>query len=638
MEDDFTSGSGSISTAGSHSSPLYPDMNNPQSGASYAPGHGPSSFYPTPQHAAGQPGFPGYPGPMSPYPGSPMSPYTNQNHNNGVQYSATAGNQNVSPLYNQNQSSYPGYQTSSSGSQPGYPGYYNNQSPTHAHQYQAYAGQPVAAGQPSPVRLSPPPMGMMGLGARIPHPNINSPNQNLAGGGSATPGNKTTENIDLKPGSAAMFGATAAVSQGYSGSGAAGYGYNGFTGQHPTRPLVSPLSPHGRLNISPGGPSMSPRDGPPNMSPHPSLYSQHSPGPSSGQTTTYHGSYQAQYSEYFAKQSGHGHSPGGYQPGLKTEEAGGQTQYQGEDRSDKLSDAQSNTGSVRSADPGDQETGETSITNLQSVKKTETAVASDTEKQSSDSDIDNKFTPKSESEDGVKTEPGSYFEEHKDFTLKANQTLIDGMNIDNIPELPEIPELKYEDVSEMNRIHQQDNDKEGAKEPGLSPDMKDGGAMGRSWEEAGEEDGFRDMSGGWGGHMQPGRIRKIHIFILRDCQHDDFLQIILSTFEIIHSLLLLITCKWLQVRGSLLEICNSCVSTNYKEHSLMISFKQIVVTRCLGWKCRRRMLSGAILQNVKSPFDGLISWTNQTIQAWHYLPAILCLRVSLLRLIQQFYF
>ena len=543
VEDDFTSGSGSISTAGSHSSPLYPDMNNPQSGASYAPGHGPSSFYPTPQHAAGQPGFPGYPGPMSPYPGSPMSPYTNQNHNNGVQYSATAGNQNVSPLYNQNQSSYPGYQTSSSGSQPGYPGYYNNQSPTHAHQYQAYAGQPVAAGQPSPVRLSPPPMGMMGLGARIPHPNINSPNQNLAGGGSATPGNKTTENIDLKPGSAAMFGATAAVSQGYSGSGAAGYGYNGFTGQHPTRPLVSPLSPHGRLNISPGGPSMSPRDGPPNMSPHPSLYSQHSPGPSSGQTTTYHGSYQAQYSEYFAKQSGHGHSPGGYQPGLKTEEAGGQTQYQGEDRSDKLSDAQSNTGSVRSADPGDQETGETSITNLQSVKKTETAVASDTEKQSSDSDIDNKFTPKSESEDGVKTEPGSYFEEHKDFTLKANQTLIDGMNIDNIPELPEIPELKYEDVSEMNRIHQQDNDKEGAKEPGLSPDMKDGGAMGRSWEEAGEEDGFRDMSGGWGGHMQPGRIRKIHIFILRDCQHDDFLQIILSTFEIIHSLLLLITCK-----------------------------------------------------------------------------------------------
>ena len=70
----------------------------------------------------------------------------------------------------------------------------------------------------------------------------------------------------------------------------------------------------------------------------------------------------------------------------------------------------------------------------------------------------------------------------------------------------------------------------------------------------------------------------------------------------------------------------------------MISFKQIVVTRCLSWKCRRRMLSGAILQNVKSPFDGLISWTNQTIQAWHYLPAILCLRVSLLRLIQQFYF
>merc|ERR1719305_650861 len=50
---------------------------------------------------------------------------------------------------------------------------------------------------------------------------------------------------------------------------------------------------------------------------------------------------------------------------------------------------------------------------------------------------------------------GSYYEEqNKDFTLNANQNIIDNMNLDSIPELPEIPELKYEDM-EMKGNHQQ---------------------------------------------------------------------------------------------------------------------------------------------------------------------------------------
>ena len=436
-----------------------------------------------------------------------MSPYGNNQNQPGPANGASPGlysaaNQNNSNgsqgLYNQNQSSsgYPGYTPGQPGSFPGQ-SYYSNQSPTHG-QYPGSYGGP-SSGQP--VRLSPPPAGSMGgmmLGARIPHPSINSPNQNNI---------KTEAPADLKqqPG---MYGQGPA--QGYNSS---SYGYNGYG---TARPLVSPMSPHqGRLNISPGGPNLSPRDGPPNMSPHPSLYSHSqpssSPGPGS-QPLAYHGSYQAQYSEYFAKQQQASQSPG---------QSAAAQGYQG-DNSDKLSDAQSNAGSVRSAetepetgasltDPG---TEQGSLTSLTTVKK-ETGSQEDrpeTDKLSSESDNDNKFTPKSESEDTVKTEAGSYFEQHKDFTLKANQTLIDGMNIDSIPELPEIPELKYEDVSEMNRLHHNSNqeDKDHKETPpGLSPDnlKGEGGApLGRSsWEEGGDEEGFHDnMAGGWP-HMQ-GRI------------------------------------------------------------------------------------------------------------------------------------
>ena len=484
VEDDFTSsGPGSNSTTTSHN-PNF-DMNNPQQ-ASFVPGHQPGSFY---GHAPGQPANFSYQGPMSPYPGSPMSPYGN-NQNQGPPNGASPGsglysNQNSSgppgsQLYNQNQSSsgqYPGYQPG------GFPGqsYYgnSNQSPTHG-QYPGYGqqpGQPVRQLSPPPAGMQP---GMLQLGARIPHPNINSPNQNSM---------KTEAPVDLKPG---QYG----PAQGYTGSGP-GYGYNGYG---TARPLVSPMSPHqGRLNISPGGPNLSPRDGPPNMSPHPSLYS-HQPSSSPGPApVAYHGSYQAQYSEYFKQQQA-GHSPG---------QAAVQQGYQGPD-ADKLSDGQSNAGSVRSAEAetdngaiGDQAGSDTSLTNLTNVKKENSEERpNDNDKLSSDSDCDNKFTPKSESEEAVKTEAGSYFEQHKDFTLKANQTLIDG--IDSIPELPEIPELKYEDVSEMNRL-QEDKDHK-ATPPSLSPDnLKDGASLGRgSWDEGGEEEGFHDnMAGGWPGpHMQ----------------------------------------------------------------------------------------------------------------------------------------
>ena len=108
----------------------------------------------------------------------------------------------------------------------------------------------------------------------------------------------------------------------------------------------------------------------------------------------------------------------------------------------------------------------------------------------------------------MKTEPGSYFDEQKDFTLKANQTLIDNMNMDSIPELPEIPELKYEDMSEMRGL-QHPGDSDAVKKetpPGLSPDLKEGQGLNRGWpgEEGGEnEEGYM---GGWG-HSMPGQGR-----------------------------------------------------------------------------------------------------------------------------------
>ena len=344
----------------------------------------------------------------------------------------------------------------------------------------------------------------MMMGSRIPHPTLNSPNQNVVTGNQMK-----TESMDLKPGSSGnMYSQPAPSSQGYSQP---QYGYNGYPG--PTRPLMSPMSPH--------GPNLSPRERPgPNMSPHPSLYSgqQASPGAGHGQ---HHPGYQAQYSDYFNKM---GASPGYGGPANIKEELPPDPRVVSFHNDDKLSDVQSNA-SVRSGEDTPKhssfcdDSSNPTLTNLVSVKKetnNENQPADPTDKNSSgDSDNENKFTPKSESED---TKPeGSYFEEHKDFTLKANQTLIDNMNMDSIPELPEIPELKYEDMSEMRGLGHGDAAAETIKKtetpPGLSPDLKEApGLGGRGWEEGAEEDG--GYMGGWGhgmpGQQAPGRNYRVY--------------------------------------------------------------------------------------------------------------------------------
>jgi len=570
VEDDFTSGPGN-NTAATSAFEMNPNH-------SYGPGSGfygqPGSAF-APASGAPSHGYPAHGGPMSPYgggPSGPMSPYANQNQGqpppNGGQQPSMYGNQN-SPFNNQNQSStYTGpgpgsYNNQSSGfhPQPTMQTYYNNHSPTH--QFQFGGPHPPPHRHPSPPPHGPrgpaPPMGMM-IGSRIPHPTMNSPNQNVVTGNQIK-----TENIDLKQGS--MY---AAASQGYSQS---GFGFNGFGGPPgsvtgPPRPLMSPMSPHGRMNISPGGPpNLSPREGPPNMSPHSghppmgsNLYSQQQNSPGNNAISTiasqastfpapsqHHQSYSSQY-EYFNKQSQPSQmqqSPmssssgfGGQKDDLTPEQRLGSFPSD-----DKLSDVQSNA-SVRSGDdtPKHSSFGDDSnptLTNLVSVKKepsdTQTGdtlnnkTSSDDKQSTGDSD-DNKFTPKSESED---TKPeGSYYEEHKDFTLKANQTLIDNMNLDSIPELPEIPELKYEDVSEMaaggHRVHHnsRDSEKDGdprlhphhpkATPPGMSPgigheDNKGGdGPLGRVslsefMDEPNEEEGYHENMG-WQhmqGHMDP---------------------------------------------------------------------------------------------------------------------------------------
>ena len=526
VEDDFTSGPGNNSTTVTHSSTFEMNPNHSSgstgstSSSSYVPG-----FYAGPGPGSFGPGG-GYPGgPMSPYstPPAPISPYANQNQgapNGGGSAGGGGqtlyGNQN-SPLYNQNQSSSysgPGPGSYIHPSQTSMQPYYNNHSPTHQ-QFQYGGGQP-------PLRHpSPPPLGMM-MGPRIPHPTLNSPNQNVVTGNQMK-----TESMDLKPGSSGnMYSHPAPSSQGYSGP---PYGYNGYPA--PSRPLMSPMSPHGRLNISPGGPTLSPRETPgPNMSPHPSLYSGQgaSPGPGHGQ---HHQGY-PQYSDYFNKM---GASPGyGGTASIKEElPTDQQGRLQSFHNDDKLSDVQSNA-SVRSGEDTPKhssfcdDSSNPTLTNLVSVKKetnNENPQADPTDKTSSgDSDNENKFTPKSESED---TKPeGSYFEEQKDFTLKANQILIDNMNIDSIPELPEIPELRYSDVSEMagdqtrSSQNSQQSDKEaggggGGHHKGMSPEVKDG--LGR-WDEQSEEEGYHENMG-WG-HMQGRRHFVIlYFYLLKESSH-----------------------------------------------------------------------------------------------------------------------
>merc|ERR1711892_1244071 len=379
VEDDFTSGPGN-NTAATSAFEMNPNH-------SYGPGSG---FYGQPGSAfapaSGAPNH-GYP----PHAG-PMSPYANQNQGqpppNRGQQPSMYGNQN-SPFNNQNQSSsYTGpgpgsYNNQSSGfhPQPTMQTYYNNHSPTH--QFQFGGPHPPPLRHPSPPPQGPrgpaPPMGMM-IGSRIPHPTMNSPNQNVVTGNQIK-----TENIDLKQGS--MY---AAASQGYSQS---GFGFNGFGGPPgsvtgPPRPLMSPMSPHGRMNLSPGGPpNLSPREGPPNMSPHSghppmgsNLYAQHQNSPGNNAISTiasqastfpapsqHHQSYSSQY-EYFNKQSQPSQmqqSPmssssgfGGQKDDLTPEQRLGSFPSD-----DKLSDVQSNA-SVRSGDDSNP-----TLTNLVSVKK-----------------------------------------------------------------------------------------------------------------------------------------------------------------------------------------------------------------------------------------------------------------------------
>ena len=439
------------------------------------PGPGPGGY---------PPGGPGaYPpphgaGPMSPYGGGgPMSPYSGQGHGQpppGGQ-PTMYGNQN-SPFHNQNQSSpYSGpgpgpYNEQSSGGFSAMQSYYNNQSPpSHPqHQFQFGGHGPGGHHRPHPGPSPPPLARGMPYPARIPHPTINSPNQNTV----VTGNQIKTENMDLKAGS--LYAPTA---QGYNQS---GFGYNGFgqTGapQGP-RPLMSPGGPP---NLSPRAP------GPPSMSPHhplgsSGLYSQQqgSPGNNHGPTiapasqastfpplSQHHQSYNAQF-EYFNKQGqGQGQHGSPSYPGVKEEqyEPHRPPSFPSDERS--LSDVQSNASARSTGDdtPKHSSFGEdsnttqgSSITTLVNIKKEPGDATGDTtakppsdEKHNNTGDSDDKkFTPKSEPED-AKPE-GSYFEDQqqKDFTLKANQNLIDNMNLDSIPELPEIPELKYEDMGEM---------------------------------------------------------------------------------------------------------------------------------------------------------------------------------------------
>merc|ERR1719266_2631622 len=276
------------------------------------------------------------------------------------------------------------------------------------------------------------------------------------------------------------------------------------------------------------------------MSPHHplgsnSLYSQQqsSPGNNHGPTIAasqassfppppsgHHPGYGGQY-EYFGKQQQqagqHGHASPQY-PGVKEEtyEPHRPPSFPSDERS--LSDVQSNASARSTGDDtpkhssfGDDSnpTQGTTITNLVNIKKepsgdtpgddlvTSNKLSSD-EKQSTGDSEEKKVTPKSEPEE-PKPEGSYYEEQNKDFTLNANQNIIDNMNLDSIPELPEIPELKYEDMGEMK----------GSQQASQSPNEEEEnrGPLGRVTMEEfmknPNEDGGR---GGYGhdqwGHMQ----------------------------------------------------------------------------------------------------------------------------------------
>ena len=422
---------------------------------SYTSGQGyysPSNYGP-PAHA--------YPGSMSPCAGGPpMSPYsqgqgqspTQQSiyANQNSQYSGAGGGGGQSPG---GYTPYPPIQSMQN--------YYNNQSPTHSVHYPFGPGQ-VRPGHPEPPRgPAPHPMGLM-MGSRIPHP-MNSPNQNVTGN------QIKTENADLKVGGGPQY------PQGYNQSAFGFNGYGGGTGNGGPRPILSPMSPHGRTNISPGAPSnLSPRDQPPNMSPHPgvgsNLYSnqESSPGNNAISTIASQAStfpHQPPFSggyEYFNKQTppvtqmqpsplsqGSGYGGGGHK-----DELGGGPAVGSYPTDDKLSDVQSNAsaGETPQHPPFNDENG--GLANL--VKK---------EKISDNSgDINNSSNKPGEEPPSIKQEVGGEVkiktEKLEGFNYDDGGKgggygggMMEGMNLDSIPELPDIPELKYEDVGSMDRRH-----------------------------------------------------------------------------------------------------------------------------------------------------------------------------------------
>ena len=439
---------------------------------SYSAGQGyysPSSYAP----AAGAGGH-GYPGSMSPYGGGPpMSPY-----NGGQGQSPTQQQQSI--YANQNsQFTGGGGQSPGAGGYPPYPphqsmqNYYNNGSPTHSVHYPFGPGQIRPGGHEPPRLPAPHPMGlnMMG-GARIPHP-IHSPNQNVTGNNQIK-----TENVDLKVGGGPHYPPT----QGYNQSAFGFNGYGGGTGNGGgPRPILSPMSPHGRTNISPS--NLSPRDGPPNMSPHPTnLYSnqQSSPGNNAISTIASQAStfpHQPPFTtggyEYFNKQqppvTQMQPSPlavgGGYH---NKDETAGASSFPPTTTDDKLSDAQSNASEPSfNADNND-------VNNLVKKEVISSEHSGDithntsNNKQPGDADQPPSIKQELDGDVKVKTEKleGFNYEDGKEGNAGGyggNSTaggMMEGghaaaMNLDSIPELPDIPDLKYEDIGAMNRQKEQ---------------------------------------------------------------------------------------------------------------------------------------------------------------------------------------
>jgi hypothetical protein len=365
---------------------------------------------------------------------------------------------------------------------------------------------------PSPPDQSPgggmmggPTMGPM---TRIPHPiNNHSPNQsNVAGNNQII----KTESMDLNKTAAAGGGArlytaaSPAAQQGFSSQQTAGFGFNGYGGAAP-RPTLSPMSPHGgRLNISPGGPGLSPRDAapPPNMSPHPGTIYAAQQQPASPATSPFQqggsGTGPPYQYEYYSKQRGRPLSQGSAYSGTSREEEGGPGRgaggaYLGAPE-DKMSEGQS--GETQAAFGGEENSG--GLVNLVNIKKEPNSgeqqqqsgdntfnkqPGDDTKLPSSNNNTTSRNSQQSEQGEEVnnsstnnnsgttnnktvvKTErlEGFNYDEER-VNSSQQQQASSMMDLDSIPELPEIPELKYEDdqhvvkeerMQQLHHHHQQ---------------------------------------------------------------------------------------------------------------------------------------------------------------------------------------